>query len=322
MSYQKQFKYACKSFPEIEKIIKSTPTDEDVFDTLQIWINNCTKDPTTVKIYFEHIKQYLHYRGIKLHPLDIRQNLKFPTKLEEELHPLSINEFQEILKTASYNRRLLYLAQSSSGTRIGELVQLQKKHLDTNMDRIMVKIPARFTKKGRARTTFFSTETSKVLLPKLHKMSNDDLVFGNTTDSYNAKMNEIIYMERLLKKIGLDQRYETNNRYKISTHSFRSYFITKVSRHDENLAKYFAGQKGYLLQYDRLTDEEKLEYYIEFEPSLLIYDQTKNEEKIRKLKEANTKLEDQAERIKQLEDNQRSQDRFLKLLEKYPQIRD
>ena len=31
-----------------------------------------------------------------------------------------------------------------------------------------------------------------------------------------------------------------------------------------------AGQQGYLLQYNRLTDEEKLERYLEFEPDLII----------------------------------------------------
>ena len=34
----------------------------------------------------------------------------------------------------------------------------------------------------------------------------------------------------------------------------------------------FAGQKGYMLQYDRLTDGEKLERYMELEPDLIIRD--------------------------------------------------
>ena len=32
------------------------------------------------------------------------------------------------------------------------------------------------------------------------------------------------------------------------------------------------GEKGYLLSYDRLTDDELLEQYLKFEPDLLIYD--------------------------------------------------
>ena len=306
-SYCAQFNSAYKSFPKIEEIVN---VDEEVlFDELQIWINNSIKNPSTIKYYFEHIKQYLHYRGMKLHPLDIKQNLKFPTKMEEELHPLSIDEFLRILESSDFRHKILYLAQSSSGMRIGEIVQLRKKHIVTNMERIMVKIPAKFTKKKRARTTLFSKEVSKLLLSRLHKMDDNDLVFGTSENLKTAEQTEVIYISRLLNRIGLNQKYETNGRMKITTHSFRSFFITKTSRHDENLAKYFAGQKGYLLQYDRLTDEEKLEYYIEFEPDLLVYDQTKNEEKIRKLKEANTKLADQSEEIK-------SQDIRIKQLER------
>ncbi len=69
----------------------------------------------------------------------------------------------------------------------------------------------------------------------------------------------------------MDQKYESGH-HKITTHSFRAFFITKVSRHDPNLAKYFAGQEQSrdLLMYDRLTVDEKLENYIKFEPDLLI----------------------------------------------------
>ena len=53
------------------------------------------------------------------------------------------------------------------------------------------------------------------------------------------------------------------------------------------------------MQYDRLTDDEKLEMYIELEPNLLIHDQTKNEEKIRKLKQDNSKITVQQESFEQ-----------------------
>ena len=78
-----------------------------------------------------------------------------------------------------------------------------------------------------------------------------------------------------------------SGQYKINTHSFRAFFITKVSRHDPTFAKKLAGQKGYLLQYDRMTEEEKLEKYIEFEPNLLIFDQSKKNAEIEKLQKEN-----------------------------------
>ena len=63
-----------------------------------------------------------------------------------------------------------------------------------------------------------------------------------------------------------------------------------MSRKDPNLAKFFSGQKGYLLQYDRLSDEEKLALYVEIEPSLLVSDKARDRERIRNLENENTKV--------------------------------
>ena len=83
-------------------------------------------------------------------------------------------------------------------------------------------------------------------------------------------------MDYVCKKIGLKN---------VTTHSFRAYFITKVARLDYNLSKLYTGQKGYLLQYDRLNDEEKLEKYLEFEPELYIYENKVQKKEIEKLTE-------------------------------------
>ena len=99
------------------------------------------------------------------------------------------------------------------------------------------------------------------------------------------------WLGRVLEKIGLNERYESNNRYKINTHSFRAYGITKISRHDPNFGKKIAGQKGYLLQYDRISDEEKLEIYQKYEIDLIIDNTEKQKAKIKKLEEDNNTLE-------------------------------
>jgi len=124
----------------------------------------------------------------------------------------------------------------------------------------------------------------------LRKKEDNDLIFGN--DDVVVK-NVRQYNEQTLvnycKKVGLAQKYENSPRFKISSHSFRAYFITKISRHDENFAKKLTGQKGYLLQYDRLNDQEKLEKYIEFEHDLTIYDDERMRLENEKLKVENTK---------------------------------
>ena len=269
----RNIRVAYRSFPGLDDLIASNPNDDDLYGALQKWISGSGRLPRTTKSYFGIIKQYLYYRGIRLDPLDVKQNLRFSTVYEEELHPLSRNEIVKVLKECSERRRMLYLAQISSGMRIGELVRLQKRHIHTDRDRLTVKLPPQITKKRRARTTFFSSEVAEMLLPILRTLGESDPVFLAGMIS-NAAVNEAKYMKRAVLRAGLGERYETNRRLKITTHSFRAFFITQISRHDPNLAKMLSGQKGYMLQYDRLTDDEKLAKYIKFEPDLLIMDGT------------------------------------------------
>ena len=287
------FESAYKAFIGIEELIDTRQNMEQVYDYLQANINGLkvkNMSPVTIKTYFSVIKQYLHYRGIKLDPMDIRQSLNFPKKQVEELRPLELGTFRKILKACSAKREMLYLAQSSSGMRIGEMVQLRKKDIHTDTARLMVKIPAAFTKTGVARTTFFSAEAAKLVAPRLKKIGDSDLVFGTGNNVRSNARGEAKYIAELQKNMGISDKYETNGRNVITTHSFRAFFITKVSRKDPNLAKYFAGQKGYLLQYDRQTDAEKLAIYMEFEPLLLVSDKARDQERIRNLENENSKV--------------------------------
>ena len=280
---QRTFRAAHNKFPGIEELIASGPDMQGTYDALQIWIKSLNKmNPSTVKLYFGHIRRYLYYRGIKIDTMDVSQNLKLRTTNEEEMHPLSEGEFRRMLEACDQRRRILYLAQSSSGMRIGEMVQIRKKHLNLGMERIMVKIPATLTKRRRGRTTFFSQETAELLLEPLDKKQDSDLVFTDTEDPETAVAAAKAYINRLVKRIGLDAKYESNGRLKITTHSLRAYFITRVSRRDPNLAKLLAGQKGYMLQYDRLADEEKLAKYIKFEPDLLVRNRKQSPQEIAK----------------------------------------
>jgi len=119
---------------------------------------------------------------------------------------------------------------------------------------------------------------------------------GNNPIPLNNEIAEITNLHRYLSKCGLDMKYDSGQ-YKINTHSFRAFFITKMSRHDPNFAKKLAGQKGYLLQYDRMTDKEKLDKYLEFEKDLIIDPTERQKARI-------TELERNEERIAKLEERQ------------------
>src|SRR3972149_2302257 len=285
-----------KTIAEFEK------DNNAALDLLQEFVNWYSQTKTqqgskpnsrTVIQVFHNVKRYLHYMGVKFHEEDIKQEIVLPKILEKSKHGVTREEIIKILENVSFRKKVLYLAQLGSGMRIGELCRLRRKHLDLTTKRIKVRIPADFTKAGRERITFFSKEFEDMYKFKISKMDEDQLVFVTNPNPKGAVDNEVQNMEYVCKKVGLKE---------ITTHSFRAYFITKVARLDYNLSKLFTGQKGYLLQYDRLNEEEKLEKYLEFEPHLSIYtdQKSKSEELAKKLDETREEMKKDHEIVMEL----------------------
>jgi len=127
-------------------------------------------------------------------------------------------------------------------------------------------------------------------MPRINKLDSEDLVWGKSEVKKDTKNYENA-IRRYCKKVGLYDVYESNGRNKITSHSFRAFGITKISRHDENYAKMLAGQKGYLLQYDRLSDEEKLDLYMKFEEDLAIDNSAKKQAELDKVYKEKSELE-------------------------------
>lgn len=177
--------YDCRSADEIVKELKSIPfdnRDEAYFGVLQDYINWLLKrnlSHKTVNNHFKVVNQYFNYNGIRVNPLELRQNVKRPREIKEKLHPLTIDEIHKLFSHSLEKRRMLYLVLIGSGMRIRECVSLRKR--DFSMDgpkRIKIEIPAQYTKTKTAHTTFVSKEAAKYLFPHLHSLSPDDLVFA------------------------------------------------------------------------------------------------------------------------------------------------
>ena len=275
-------------------------SEENCFDLLQGWINFKTKNGMSagaVKQNFSNLKGFLYYMGVKITKEDVKANLAFPTQIKEEPFPLQLEHIHKILE-CTIKKKAYYLALLSSGMRMGEALQLRKKNFDLTKARIMIKIPAKITKTKTGRTTFISKEAASFLKPKMKNLEDDDLVFGSNENINYARTTEIVTLERVLNKAGLDEKYDGVNRRKITLHSFRAYFFTKAARvHDENYAHKLTGHGGYLPQYDRLTDDEKLSMYLELEPELLVYDHSRKSAEIERLKREKSELESKTEEL-------------------------
>ena len=289
--------------------------DEAIYDILQEWINWLDIAPGTIPIYFTHMRTYLHWRGIKLNPLDVKLELDFPRPEQEELHPLMVEEIKKLLDVANYKNRTMYLCMLSAGLRPIEIAHIKKSNLELDKKRIVVHIPARYTKLKRAKTSFFSSEAGRMLKPILKRTSDDDYIFkGNSSTKAGV-------FARYRERVALDDRFDSTDRGKINLMGFRSYFITKISRHDPNLAKKWAGQKGYLLQYDRLTPEEHLDKYLEFEKDLIIDSTERQKVRITELERNQEEINTLKEKVSAMErDEVKAEELFEKFMPKVEEL--
>ena len=298
---------------EIKKIKDQETYDESLYGMLQDWINwNESRGigNYTIKILFSNLRKYLFHVGIKTHEQDIKEYLRFGKKTREERFPLSQEIYRQIVNGLARNPRLqaLFLTLGSSGMRIGEAINLKKKDLDFTKKRIKVNIPAN-TKTRAGRTTYLSKEAESFLRPLVEKLESEDYIFARKNQklldpSVRTSLN------RLLDRIEFTDTYQSNHHRKITSHSFRAYFFTKAARkHGENYAHRIVGHSGYLMQYDRLTEDEKLDMYIELEPDLVIFEQTKNELEIAKLRDKVNEIDELKKEVQKLRENQAKLDK-------------
>jgi len=271
--------YQGRTPEEIIAELKSLPIDsrdEAYFGVLQDFVNwlmkiglaNCT-----VNMYCQIITYYFSHHGIRVHPIEIRQNVKKPKKVKEKLHPLTKDEILKIFKISDEKRRILYLTLVGSGMRIRECVALRRKDFDLDYKRIKIEVPAKYTKTQTSHTTYVSVEAEKYLKPHLESLKTDDLVFATNSSPYHASMTEIESFSRTRDRAGLIGKYQSTNRHFISLHSFRSYFFTRARRiHDSDVAHAMIGHTAYLDMYDRKDETERLELYLKVEPILKILD--------------------------------------------------
>ena len=311
-THEKYDKHIDDIVSELKKLKEKTSADqyeETLYDLLQNWINwrlDSGTKASTVIVVFSCVRSYLYYRGIKTDQQDVKQHLTFKKPAMREDHPLSLEEYRTIINGFGNNpkRQSIYLVQGSSGMRIGEILCLKKKDFDCSQKRIKITIPAEFTKTHQSRSVFISQESEVIVRKILDSIIDDSYVFHSSKNIDNARINEQSALVRLGKKLGgiFTETYPSSNTRKITSHSFRAYFFTKAVRmHGENFAHRFTGHRGYLMQYDRITDDERLDMYLKLEPELVVFDQSKNNLEISRLKQDNTSiiaLREEVEKLK------------------------
>lgn len=261
----------------IEDLILISKNDsQKIEDLFQEYISNGFKETNsarTVRTHYSIITTYLKYRKVTIDKEDLRIVLSFPRVHYEELVPMNREIIRKFIDYASPTEKAKLLIQASSGLRNQEVCGLRKKDIQTDTVRWTIHVSSKLGKGSKARITFLSNETRRFLNPIIEKLDDDDLIFvSNNTTLYNSKQYELKKFERLREKIGLTEKYESSNKSKYTTHSFRAFFVTNAEKVHDGFGHALAGHSRYMQQYERYTLEEKLNFYLDIEPSLSIYD--------------------------------------------------
>ena len=280
----------------------------DLFQKYLHWKHEDSKASTSVA-YYQTAVEYFSYHQLKINHYNLRRDIILPQDPKNMKYAVTLSEIRKIIDYSKPKRKALYTVLLSSGMRIGETLGLKKRDFDFSQERICITIPAKLTKKNIQRQTYISKEAEHYLIPIIKKMNQDELIFSLNKDIRKSVDNEILNFWHLRKTAELDVKYDNSNNHKISLHSFRAFFETQASNtHGLEYAHALIGHSGYLEQYYRLSEEDRLEKYIELEPKITIGEDFKNKIKIEKQNnetdEIKIKLENSQKMINDLKINQ------------------
>jgi len=254
----------------------------DLFQKYLHWKHEDSKASTSVA-YYQTAVEYFSFHQLRINHYNLRRDIILPEDPKNMKYAMTLLEIRKLIDFSKPKRKALYTVLVSSGMRIGETLGLKKRDFDFSEDRIRITIPAKLTKKNIQRQTYISKEAEHYLIPIIKKMNQDELIFSSNKDIRKSVDNEILNFWNLRKKSGLDAKYDNSNYHKISLHSFRAFFETQASNtHGLEYAHALIGHSGYLEQYYRLSEEDRLEKYIELEPKITIGEDFKNKIKIEK----------------------------------------
>jgi len=267
----------------IEELAITPKPQEHVENLFQNYIDELELDglsSRTVSCYCCTAKNYLKYRRVKFDKDELETSLDYKKDRQSEKYPLTKEDIKRLLDHASFQGRAKILLQCGSGFRISEILTLRKSDINTGLERYTATIRAEHAKNGIERTTIISSEAMPYLDKILEGKNDNDLIFYHNAKSIrNVVLCEMDTFKTLRKRAGLDMRYEGKKLHKITTHSFRAFFISQFEKTYSGFGHVLSGHGKYMKQYERFTIGEKIEKYIETEKYLLINSHSDQEEK-------------------------------------------
>lgn len=245
------------------------------------------RPPTTIRTYKNALNEFFVQFDITFTD---KEKKNIGRKMPNGKRPVSIEEtltrpmLSRILNNLPVHGKAFALISSSSGMRIGEILQL--KMLDMDIDQIStpIHIKGSIAKNGEPRITFISQEARLMVIEWLNLRETyisqaSERNYGNSIDKNDNRLfpftKSVVYdmWNSALRKSGLFKLDAITNRATIRIHSLRKYFRSNLPLGGcpVDVIEEMMGHAGYLTDsYRRLTESQLSELYNEHEHLLYI----------------------------------------------------
>jgi integrase len=249
------------------------------------------KAPISITNLLGTVRVFLSENGVEMTPLTFWRTLKKRQKVKgtvvDDRLPTQA-ELKTIIGFQKIQGHALFLFLSSSGTRIGETLQLKWSDLDLTSTPARVNIRAETSKTGYKRIAFISTEASQVL-NDWKKINNEERVFPIAVSVASQMWASAVNKAGLMEK--------SHGRLRLHIHVLRKRFRTKLGAVTptipNDVIEVLMGHHGGPLDdaYRKYNSEEGAktlaQFYLQGEPTLSVMG---NQEEITKLIEEQTKI--------------------------------
>ena len=347
------YRYALKNFFKIigvsadEYFEKKRNYEEDVrtfFNAIK------HRPPKTVQLFLSAIRTFLVENNVELSERfwrSLRKRKKGSRALTMDKVP-SNAELRRFIAHMPIHGKALFLMLASSGMRIGEALQLKLDDLDLNHEPAKIYIRGEYTKSGNPRIAFISSEAKEAIEEWLKIREQYIKGAVGKSHKYKKKMEDdrvfpfednTAYMiwKNALKKAGFLEKDKSTNRHTIHPHVLRKFFRTKMAQLiPVDIVEALMGHEGYLTEvYRRYSEEDLAKFYKQGEPSILVFTETNQiirlrreiDERFKTLQALNEKLQlenldlrqklqEQEQRLRQLEELCHEAKRIFDFLEK------
>jgi len=291
-------KYSINEFELVDKVKKNSLDVYKILNEFVVFLDSKGYQPKSIMSRMPSVKGYLRNLGLRFSSEDYRQMVRIPKIIRQREEPITKELIIKLQRNLPPKLQTVILVLSSSGMRLGELVQLEIGDINFQTIPTTIRLRAETTKTRTERETFLTTEATNSLKEYLKRSfewneSNNNLslkdikIFGRTSKIINLKKKpnpkqpQHLHAESLLHnslRYFLEKSPELNSKNKngrkvVHFHAFRKYFRTTVGNVcGRDFAEELMGHGFYMDTYYQLSVEKRREMYLQAEPHLTISD--------------------------------------------------